>query len=471
MGSFACLSVFVAALLINGSHAVCPFAGSTYVNIAINSPTGVVGVNRPVSPLEEEAVFPGEPAILNISACSSSVKFTVCACAGCGYFNKSAPLNFTTNSTSCVSSSGAFFFTLLGSNTQLVFTASAFLNVSTTVTVNVTVTTNMTNAFSVDNATMSSLSNITSSNSTISLVNDTNSSVTSNPNATAITYTTVTTIVAVNVTTYAINTSNFTITFLRCALTPNAPHCQQRAALVGIRSNSSILTFRWNTSTSFCEWAGLGCSHGLLKTMSLARSLRSATLPYLAALNTLTHLNMSSNLLQGTIDDFGLFNMSLVSLDLSNNSLTGVIPSYLFQNTLLIFNVSNNNLTSSVPSLDSSANLTSFLIANNSLTGALSLANLLLLRNISLAQQQSFYFSCPIALPPGLTDATKCTCGAPPNNYANASAVSTQPLLAGDMVVYVCDPGCAALGTNSSNLTATCGGFLIKCLNPCNLLI
>lgn len=460
MGSFACLSVFVAALLINGSCAVCPLAGNTYVNIAINSPTGLVGAYRPVSPLEEEAVFPGEPAILNISACSSSVKFTVCACDGCGYFNKSAPLNFTTNSTSCVSSSGTFFFTLLGSNTQLVFTASVFLNESTTETVNATVTTNMT-AFSVANATMSSLSNITSSNSTISLVNGTNSSATSNTNATAITYTTVTTIVAVNVTTYAINTYNFTITFLRCALTPSAPHCQQRAALVGIRSNSSLLTFRWNMSTSFCEWAGLGCSHGLLKTMSLARSLRSMTLPYLATLNTLTHLNMSSNLLQGTIDDFGLFNMNLVSLDLSNNSLTGAIPSYLFQNTLRIFNVSNNNLTSSVPSLDSSVNLTSFLIANNSLTGALSLANLLLLRNISLAQQQSFYFSCPIALPPGLNDATKCTCGTP-NNYPNASAVSTQALLAGDQVVYVCDPGCAAPGTNSSNVTATCGGFLIS---------
>ncbi|KAI8566773.1 hypothetical protein RHMOL_Rhmol02G0068000 [Rhododendron molle] len=188
-------------------------------------------------------------------------------------------------------------------------------------------------------------------------------------------------------------------------------------------NQSQSLLSSWN-ETSHCTWVGIGCndaskvtnltldSIGLRGTLSglnfsslphlvkldLSNNLIYGTIPsQIGGLSRLASLNASINLLSGTIPtDIGTLR-SLIELDLSINNLTGSIPAsignltnlttlYLFENSLSGYipqevgllrsltdlELSRNNLTGSIPaSIGNLTNLTTLYLNENSLSGSI----------------------------------------------------------------------------------------------------
>jgi hypothetical protein len=133
----------------------------------------------------------------------------------------------------------------------------------------------------------------------------------------------------------------------------------------------------WMTGSTVCEWYGVQCHRsGRVSSVHLARNRLVGHVPAeLRALRDLQHLNLSYNHLRQEIPS-ALFDgrtswPDLVSLDLSNNRLSGSLPDGLGGFPQLHnFTVDNNVLTGEVPR--SVAQLTSlelFSAQNNQLRG------------------------------------------------------------------------------------------------------
>ncbi|KAL6634734.1 hypothetical protein ACP70R_027405 [Stipagrostis hirtigluma subsp. patula] len=177
----------------------------------------------------------------------------------------------------------------------------------------------------------------------------------------------------------------------------------------------------WNTSTPFCQWMGVNCSQThtdrvvvldlagqsltgtlaaslgnltFLRTLNLSTNYFSGQLPDLSHLRKLEVLDLSSNSLQGVIPEtltycsslrelvlnhnslqgeiplkVGLLS-KLTRLSLRSNNLTGVIPPTLNNTQLQIISLTSNHLTGSIPDdLGHLSNLSVLLVSDNMLSG------------------------------------------------------------------------------------------------------
>ncbi|KAM7469774.1 hypothetical protein LguiA_007957 [Lonicera macranthoides] len=136
-----------------------------------------------------------------------------------------------------------------------------------------------------------------------------------------------------------------------------------RASLASLSLNISNLN--WPSSDDCCSWEGVECDGNdqVIRLWLPTRGLRGSISPSFSGLTKLTQLNLSHNCLSGPLPD-GFFSSftTLQIIDLSFNYLSGPLPiSDTLPITLQIwicppainlrsFNVSNNNLTGRIPS-------------------------------------------------------------------------------------------------------------------------
>jgi Ran GTPase-activating protein (RanGAP) involved in mRNA processing and transport len=111
-----------------------------------------------------------------------------------------------------------------------------------------------------------------------------------------------------------------------------------------------------------------------LVTLDLSNNQLSGSIdPLLTLLPSLAFLNLSGNAFSGTIPpEFGQCCTTLMALDLSNNGLTGPIPTMDLMESLVSLRLAGNGLSSSVPSqlLNDLAPLLQELdLSSNKLTG------------------------------------------------------------------------------------------------------
>lgn len=150
-----------------------------------------------------------------------------------------------------------------------------------------------------------------------------------------------------------------------------------------------------------CRWPGVTCKHRRVFAVNLFNKQLQGTIPAssLGQLALLSSLNLSGNVLSGPITTMlqqtGSF-PSLVSLDLSNNSLTGALPdssSLASLHNLSFFDASKNHLHGPIPSqLFSLPALQSLDLSHNSFNGsistALNLSSSSQLQNLDLSDNQ-----------------------------------------------------------------------------------
>lgn len=105
----------------------------------------------------------------------------------------------------------------------------------------------------------------------------------------------------------------------------------------------------WNSSLSYCQWYGITCTNSS---------------------RAVTGIELSGKNITGVISAGSLFKLpSVETINLSNNQLSGKIPSDIFScSTLRYLNLSNNNLSGSIPS-GFLRHLEIFDLSNNLLSG------------------------------------------------------------------------------------------------------
>ncbi|PWZ40709.1 putative LRR receptor-like serine/threonine-protein kinase [Zea mays] len=161
----------------------------------------------------------------------------------------------------------------------------------------------------------------------------------------------------------------------------------------------------WNTTTPYCQWSGVSCSRrpnhpdrvtalylanlglsgpipaslgnlSFLSNLTLSTNYFSGGLPPLNRLRRLQVVDLRNNQLQSTMSD-AVTNLppdNLVALDLSENFITGEVPSSLglLFKKLFFVQLANNALTGSIPPNLKNASQLKFLnLANNNLTGSI----------------------------------------------------------------------------------------------------
>jgi Leucine rich repeat len=134
---------------------------------------------------------------------------------------------------------------------------------------------------------------------------------------------------------------------------------------------------RWLSAHSECMWIGVGCERGIIKDISLEQFGLRGLFPHsLAALDSLKTIDLSQNDLSGTIPS-SLFELSLEGIRLSGNNLSGAINGFERLTDIMYIDVTKNQLTGIIPELTSQA-LFDLSLSFNKLRGTIpsSLANL-----------------------------------------------------------------------------------------------
>ncbi|KAL5583337.1 hypothetical protein UlMin_015779 [Ulmus minor] len=151
-----------------------------------------------------------------------------------------------------------------------------------------------------------------------------------------------------------------------------------KASLLAFVRNLSV-PLNWTASGDCCSWEGISCEDDRVTRLLLpSRGLKGTIFPSLTNLTFLTQLNLSRNLFFGSLpSDFfsslnrlqvldlsynhlhgqlpfsssGTNNSFFEKIDLSSNFFDGPIPSYLFQpaSSLISLNVSNNSFVGTIP--------------------------------------------------------------------------------------------------------------------------
>lgn len=153
------------------------------------------------------------------------------------------------------------------------------------------------------------------------------------------------------------------------------------AALIGLAkgldSPSPLTSWTANDSLNCCNWTGVECgpvsnsgrrvTHLNLASKNLSGSISNS----IGSLDQLISLNLSQNFLKGVVP-LGVFQLqSLKVLDLSSNDLSGPIAANITLSSIQVFNLSGNMFNASRPVLPSSKILTVFDISKNSFSGGI----------------------------------------------------------------------------------------------------
>uniref|UniRef100_R7W944 Tyrosine-sulfated glycopeptide receptor 1 n=1 Tax=Aegilops tauschii TaxID=37682 RepID=R7W944_AEGTA len=147
--------------------------------------------------------------------------------------------------------------------------------------------------------------------------------------------------------------------------------------LAGILGDGA-LTASWRHETDCCEWEGITCNgDGAVTEVSLAsRGLEGRISPSLADITSLLHVNLSRNSFSGVLPPELMHSSgSIIVLDVSFNRLNGLLPElpYLFttERPLQVLNISSNQFSSKFPSATWKVmkNLIVLNASNNSFTG------------------------------------------------------------------------------------------------------
>ncbi|KAL6204024.1 hypothetical protein ACLB2K_021294 [Fragaria x ananassa] len=172
--------------------------------------------------------------------------------------------------------------------------------------------------------------------------------------------------------------------FIFSTFVTNIHACNQteRSSLQSFALTLSTSTpLNW-TSGDCCRWEGISCNRGgsvtHLSLPSKGLKLKGGDFPSssLENLTHLTHLNLSHNSLDGSIEPSSGFFLSLSHLevlDLSYNLLSGELPLSLPSINIQIVDLSNNNFHGAIPSsfFQQARNLNSFNVSNNTLLGSI----------------------------------------------------------------------------------------------------
>jgi Leucine-rich repeat (LRR) protein len=140
-------------------------------------------------------------------------------------------------------------------------------------------------------------------------------------------------------------------------------------------SQDSGLSTSWRNGTNCCTWKGITCdADGAVTAISLASmGLEGRISPSLGNITSLLSLNLSCNSLTGGLPAELLLSRSMVVFDVSFNNLNGdlhKLPSMAGQ-PMQVINISSNQFTGEIPSitLESMENLVALNVSNNSFTG------------------------------------------------------------------------------------------------------
>jgi len=140
-------------------------------------------------------------------------------------------------------------------------------------------------------------------------------------------------------------------------------------------SQDSGLSTSWRNGTNCCTWKGITCdADGAVTEISLASmGLEGRISPSLGNITSLLSLNLSCNSLSGGLPAELLWSRSMVVFDVSFNNLNGdlhKLPSTIGQ-PMQVINISSNQFTGEIPSitLESMENLVALNVSNNSFTG------------------------------------------------------------------------------------------------------
>ncbi|EEC81226.1 hypothetical protein OsI_24274 [Oryza sativa Indica Group] len=137
----------------------------------------------------------------------------------------------------------------------------------------------------------------------------------------------------------------------------------------------------WQRSPDCCTWDGVGCGgDGEVTRLSLpGRGLGGTISPSIGNLTALVYLNLSSNSLSGPFPDVLFFLPNVTVVDVSNNCLSGELPSVATGATargglsLEVLDVSSNLLAGQFPSAiwEHTPRLVSLNASNNSFHGTI----------------------------------------------------------------------------------------------------
>ncbi|KAJ0232030.1 Tyrosine-sulfated glycopeptide receptor 1 [Hirschfeldia incana] len=159
---------------------------------------------------------------------------------------------------------------------------------------------------------------------------------------------------------------------------------QDRDSLLLFSTNvsSPLSPLHWNTSTDCCSWEGVSCDDSPQNRVTAihlpSRGLSGPLPPSVLNLRRLSQLNLSHNHLSGPLPQ-GFFSVldQLTVLDLSYNSFNGKLPgngtnqNLQIQTVDLSSNLLQGDIISGSVFLQGALRLTSFNISNNSFTGPL----------------------------------------------------------------------------------------------------
>ncbi len=121
----------------------------------------------------------------------------------------------------------------------------------------------------------------------------------------------------------------------------------------------------WNVTNTPCSWTGVTCSGGEVREVNRSgKSLVGSVPSSIVSLSALTILNLSNNQLSGSLPSLP---SSLQWVYFNQNLLTGSIPS--LHNGLTVVYLSGNQFSGSIPSLPSGS--TTISLSGNQLTGTI----------------------------------------------------------------------------------------------------
>ena len=150
--------------------------------------------------------------------------------------------------------------------------------------------------------------------------------------------------------------------------------CEALEVLWGSTNGATWTTStNWDTLTPVSSWFGIlnvvpfNVSSGNIITIDLRNNNLTGVIPDLIGLSQTDSINLQGNELSGIIPNLSnLTNLQIILLD--DNNLTGSIPNFNTQNLHSLW-VHNNQLTGSMPDLSSHTNLEQLVVQNNQLEG------------------------------------------------------------------------------------------------------